>query len=45
MGANSGIIGDDICRITTCPGKTMNIMGIDNRQLSLIPLITAGRLS
>ena len=41
-GPNSGITGNDVRRISTCSDKTLNIMGIDNHKLTLIPLITSG---
>jgi hypothetical protein len=44
-GANGGFVGNDVRRIATCSDKTVNIMGIDNHQLSSIPLVTAGGVS
>jgi hypothetical protein len=44
-GANGGIAGNDVKQSSTCSDKTVKIMGIDNHQLTSIPIITAGRVS
>jgi hypothetical protein len=44
-GANGGIAVNDVRRISTCSDKTVNVMGIDNHQLTSIPIITAGGVS
>jgi hypothetical protein len=44
-GTNGGIAGNNVRRIATYSDKTVNIMGIDNHQLSSIPLVTAGGVS
>ena len=44
-GVSSGIAEDDAHCITTCADNNVSIIGIDNQQLSLTHLITAGGFS
>ena len=40
-GANSGIAGDNVCIIKKSD-QTVNVRGIDNHQITNIPIVTAG---
>ena len=47
-GANGGIAGNDVRIIPhsgTSPHKTVNVMGIDNHQLTSIPIVSVGGVS
>ena len=47
-GANGGIAGNDVRLIpslSTNPNKTVNVMGIDNHQITSIPLASVGGIS
>ena len=41
-GANGGIAGQDVRVIEKIPGRFINVHGIDNHELTDIPIITAG---
>ena len=41
-GTNGGIVGNNVRQIAICSDKTVNSMGIDNRQLCSIPFVSAG---
>jgi len=41
-GANGGIAGSDVCIIAKIPDCTVNICGIDNHEITEIPIVTAG---
>ena len=40
-GANGGIAGDDV-RIIEKSDRTVDVRGIDNHQITNIPIVTAG---
>ncbi len=42
-GANGGIAGDDVCIIEKSD-QTVDVRGIDNHQITNIPIVTAGRV-
>jgi len=39
-GANGGMLGDD-AKVTFCPNKSVNVTGIDNHELSSLPMVDA----
>ena len=42
MGANGGVVGSDVRVIETHTDRKVHIRGIDNHQISAIPLVTVG---
>ena len=40
--ANGGVAGSDVRAIKTHPDRKVDIRGIENHQISAIPLVTAG---
>ena len=40
-GANGGIAGDDVRVINRAPGRTVDVQGIDNHQVTDIPIVTS----
>ena len=41
-GANGGVAGSDVRVIETHPDNMVGIRGIDNHQISVIPIVTSG---
>ena len=41
-GANGGVAGSDVRVIETHPDRKVDIRGIDNHEITAIPLVTAG---
>ena len=40
--ANGGVVGNDVRVTHTHPDRTVDILRIDNREITSIPLVTAG---